>query len=94
MSLQPVGQMLLTKPESDTEKKTESGIVIPGVNNAQIGEATIVAVSKDLSSVYKAGEKVLYYEKRGVGIIHNNEPHQFINGGDGLQQGDVIAIIK
>lgn len=92
--LDPVGQKLLVLPISKEETKLDSGVLVANVNNAQLGEGEIIAVSKPLSTMYKVGEKVLYYEKRGVGVIHNNKPHQLIDGGDGLMQGDVVAIVS
>jgi hypothetical protein len=52
-----------------------------------------VQVSQYLDDVYQIGENVLYYEKRAIGVIHENKPHFLIDGGDGLAQGDVLAII-
>ena len=93
-NLQPVGQMLLVLPIVKEETKLDSGVLVANVNNAMLGEAEIIAVSDDLKKVYKVGERVLYYEKRGVGVIVGGKPHQLINGGDGLIQGDVVAIVK
>jgi co-chaperonin GroES (HSP10) len=92
--LRTVGQKLLVLPIIKEETTLESGVMISNINNAQLGEAEVINVAKDLQHIYKVGEKVLYYEKRGVGVIHNNKPHQLIDGGDGLLQGDVLAIIE
>ncbi len=89
----PVGQKLLIKPAIE-EEKFESGILIPMVNNADLARGEIVQVSEYLSNTYFVGEKVLYYEKRAIGVIHDGSPHYLIDGGDGLAQGDVLAIIE
>jgi co-chaperonin GroES (HSP10) len=86
--------MVLVVPIVKEETKLDSGVLVANVNNAQIAEAEIVAVSLELAHIYAVGDKVLYYEKRGVGVIHDNKPHQLINGGDGLIQGDILCIIK
>jgi co-chaperonin GroES (HSP10) len=91
--LRTVGQKLLVLPFMEEEQSTDGGVLISNVNNAQLGKAEVILVADNLKHVYSAGEKILYYEKRGVGVIHNNKPHQLIDGGDGLLQGDVLAII-
>ena len=89
----PVGQKLLIKPIVE-EESLVNGVVIAATNNADLAKGEIVQVSEYLSNTYFVGEKVLYYEKRAIGIIHDGSPHYLIDGGDGLAQGDVLAIIE
>jgi co-chaperonin GroES (HSP10) len=88
----PVGQKLLICPIVE-EEETVNGVVISVTNNADLAKGKIVQVSQYLDDVYQIGENVLYYEKRAIGVIHENKPHFLIDGGDGLAQGDVLAII-
>jgi co-chaperonin GroES (HSP10) len=90
--VRPVGQKLLISPIVEGEE-TVNGVLIPGVNNADLAKGKIVAVSPYLLHAYNEGENVLYYEKRAIGVIHDKKPHYLIDGGDGLAQGDVLAII-
>jgi co-chaperonin GroES (HSP10) len=91
--VRPVGQKLLIKPIVE-EESLESGVVISTTNNADLAKGEIVQVSDSLLLTYNEGEKVLYYEKRAIGVIHEGSPHFLIDGGDGLAQGDVLAIIE
>jgi len=90
--VRPVGQKLLVCPVVE-EETGANGVIIPVTNNADLAKGKIVQVSPHLADVYQAGENVLYYEKRAIGVIHDNKPHYLIDGGDGLAQGDVLAII-
>ncbi len=90
--ISPVGQKLLISPVIE-EETGENGVIIPVTNNADLAKGRIVQVSPYLQDIYKVGENVLYYEKRAIGVIHENKPHYLIDGGDGLAQGDVLAII-
>jgi co-chaperonin GroES (HSP10) len=90
--LRPVGQKLLIAPIV-SEETGENGVIIPVTNNADLAKGKIVQVSQYLAGIYEVGENVLYYEKRAIGVIHDNKPHYLIDGGDGLAQGDVLAII-
>lgn len=90
--VRPVGQKLLISPIVEDEI-TQNGVVIATTNNADLAKGKIVAVSTYLIHAYNEGETVLYYEKRAIGVIHDKKPHYLIDGGDGLAQGDVLAII-
>jgi co-chaperonin GroES (HSP10) len=90
--LRPVGQKLLIAPIV-AEETGENGVIIPVTNNADLAKGKIVQVSPYLIGIYEVGENVLYHEKRAIGWIHDNKPHYLIDGGDGLAQGDVLAII-
>lgn len=90
--VRPVGQKLLISPLVEDEI-TQNGVVIATTNNADLAKGKIVAVSPYLIHAYNEGENVLYYEKRAIGVIHDKKPHYLIDGGDGLSQGDVLAII-
>jgi co-chaperonin GroES (HSP10) len=92
--IKPVGQKLLVKPLAATEEKLDSGILLSAVNNAELEKATVLAVSDPLKGVYNVGETVLYYGKRALNIVRGSETLQLIDGGDGIAQGDVLAILK
>jgi co-chaperonin GroES (HSP10) len=94
MKIYPVGQKLLVEPLPAEEEKTDGGVIIAAVNNAEIGKAKILAVSPLLESVYQVGEIVLYFEKRALNVVNSNKSLQLIDGGEGLVQGDVLAILK
>lgn len=95
--IEPVGNKLLVKKIS-AEETLETGIVLPDVNNADMERGLVVAVSQELQNrvpnPYNVGEVVLYQGKRGIAIFHNKEAHVLVDGGNGLEQGDVWAIIK
>jgi co-chaperonin GroES (HSP10) len=91
--VRPVGQKLLICPIVG-EESMENGVLIPTTNNADTAVGKIVKVSPYLLHAYEEGEKVLYFEKRAIGVIHDKKPHYLIDGGDGLVQGDVLAIIE
>jgi co-chaperonin GroES (HSP10) len=90
----PVGYQLLIKPIVEEEYALPSGVIVSNVNKADLAVGKIVEVPDQLKDVYMFGEKVLYHEKRGIGILHNGEPHFFINGGGGVIEPDVLAVIK
>jgi co-chaperonin GroES (HSP10) len=90
--IRPVGQKLLISPIVEDEI-TLNGVLVPTTNNADLAKGKIVAVSPYLIHAYEVGENVLYYEKRAIGVIHDQKPHYLIDGGDGLAQGDVLAVI-
>lgn len=88
----PTGQMLLISPIARKDEEV-NGVILPSVGNADLAEGLVEQVSPYLKDIYKPANKVLYYAKRGVGIIVGGKPHFLINGGNGLEQGDVLAII-
>jgi co-chaperonin GroES (HSP10) len=92
--IKPVGQKLLVAPLPPTEETTDGGIVLSAVNNAELTKGTILAVSPPLEGIYKEGEVVLYFEKRALGVIQGDKVLHLIDGGDGLAQGDVLAILN
>lgn len=78
-NIQPVGSKILVKPIKRKEDKLDSGIIIPGTANAELSEAEVVAVSAELSKVYKVGDIVLFPSKAGVGFAVGNVPHLWLN---------------
>lgn len=91
--INPVGQKLLVEPLPATEEITDGGVILSAVNNADLGKAKILAVSPSLVNVYKEGETVLYFEKRAIGVLQGEKVLHLIDGGDGIAQGDVLAIL-
>jgi co-chaperonin GroES (HSP10) len=89
----PVGQKLLIEPIKAAEELSEGGVILSSVNNAELAKGRILAVSKQLEHAYKEGEVVLYYEKRALNIYQDEKILQLIDGGDGIMQGDVLAIL-
>jgi co-chaperonin GroES (HSP10) len=95
--IKPVGQKILVRNISN-EETLESGIVLPETNNADLTKGVIVDVSDELLAKnpcpYVVGEAVLYFEKRAIGVRANGEHLFIIDGGNGLEQGDVLAVLK
>lgn len=90
----PVGQKLLVEPLPPQEEVSEGGVIVSAVNNADLAKAKVVAVSPQLTGVYNEGETVLYYEKRALGVFQGEKLLHLVDGGDGVVQGDVVAILK
>jgi hypothetical protein len=84
--------MLLVAPVIRQEEEV-NGVILPTVG-ADLSEGKVMAVSPFLDSIYSVGDTVLYYAKRGVGCLVGGKPHILLNGGNGLEQGDILAIIN
>jgi co-chaperonin GroES (HSP10) len=93
-SIRPVGQKLLIEPIAAAEELSDGGVILSAVNNAELAKGKILAVSENLKHAYKEGEVVLFYEKRALNIYQNEKIVQLIDGGDGITQGDVLAILE
>jgi co-chaperonin GroES (HSP10) len=85
--------MILVVPVARQEEEV-NGVILPSVGNADLAEGKVLAVSPYLDVIYKVGDTVLYYAKRGVGCLVGGKPHILLNGGNGLEQGDILAIIN
>lgn len=88
--LVPQGTKILVLPLETENKVSDGGLEIV---NTELGEAKVVAVSKELGDVYKVGDTILYPKTTGVSQFYNHKPHLWIDG-KGAPQGDVWAIVK
>ncbi len=79
MTVQPVGFKILVKPLKREEETFDSGIILPGTANAELSKAEVVAVSNELSKVYKVGDIILFPSKSGVGFLIGKEAHLWLN---------------
>jgi co-chaperonin GroES (HSP10) len=79
MKIIPVGQKILVKPLEAKESKSSGGIIIPeSVAVADLREAVVVEVSKELSHKYTEGDIVLYPSKSGLGQGYNGTLHLWL----------------
>lgn len=79
MRILPVGTKLIVLPLPQKEEKLDSGIYVPGTANANLMEGEVVAVSSEISHLYKVGDVVLYPEKKGTGCVINGLPHLWLD---------------
>lgn len=79
MKIQPTGQKLIVRPiKSEEVTMEDSGIIIPGVAQADLSRGEVIAVSSEVKE-YKVGDVVLYPSKKGVGQIIDKTPHLWLS---------------
>lgn len=77
--IQPTGLKLIARPlPSEEVTLDDSGIIIPGVAQADLSKGEVIAVSKEVKE-YKVGDIILYPSKKGTGQILNKEPHIWLS---------------
>jgi chaperonin GroES len=94
--LRPLQDKIVVEVEPEQEKKTSSGLVIPGTAQEKPNEATVVAVGPGitLDNGYtlvpdlKPGDKVVYSKYQGTEIEHDGK--QYII----LAYRDIFAVVE
>ncbi len=79
MTVIPAGTKLLVKPLPKKEEKLDSSIIIPESANADLREGEVVAISNEISHLFKIGDIVLYPNRKGVGFVYNQIPHLWLD---------------
>jgi co-chaperonin GroES (HSP10) len=78
MRIIPDGRKLLVLPIAAKEDSL-NGIIIPaGVATADLSEAEVVEVSKDLSDKFKKGDIVMHPSKSGLGQLYQGKLHLWL----------------
>lgn len=75
----PVGRKILVLPLNHVEQKLPSGLIMPASAMADLTEAKIVSVSKEIEHLYKIGDMVLLPSKKGIGQMVNGVLHLWID---------------
>ncbi len=83
----PVGNKILILPLTKTEEKSAGGL---DLINSTLAEGEVAAVSPIWESVYKAGDVILYPEKKGVSHVFGGKPYLFLDADPNL--GEIYAI--
>lgn len=65
MNIKPQGTKLIVKPLEKKEEVQDSGIIIPGVANADLREGLVISVGEQLEGFIKKDDIVLYPDKKG-----------------------------
>lgn len=79
MNITPVGRKILVRPIPKKEEKLDSGIILPENAMADLREAEVVVVSKEIEHLYKPGDIILKPEKKGVGQMVNGEIYLWVD---------------
>lgn len=79
MNITPVGAKLLVRPLPKEDEVLDSGIIMPGVANANLMRGEVVAVSSQIKELYKIGDVVLYPEKKGTAQVINQVAHLWLD---------------
>jgi len=86
MKILPVGTKLIVLPLPREDEQLESGIFIPGTANANLMRGEVIAVSNEISNLYKKGDVILYPEKKGVGFIQDNKAYLWLDAETNLSE--------
>ena len=91
MKLQPTNAGILVLVDKDGDRKTPTGIVMPGKDETRpCLTGTVVTGgpgTADLPQPYRAGDRVLFHKHMGVDVDHDGKTHRI------LQAHEVIAVI-
>lgn len=91
-NITPVGYKVLVKPLPSKEEFI--GGIIASTVTSELAEGEVIAFADEYKNIYSVGDTVLYYKNRGVSIVYNGEPHEILDGFNGVAQGDIICIIN
>jgi co-chaperonin GroES (HSP10) len=69
----PEGDKIIVTPIQKKEEQVGS-IIIPGTTNIDVAYGEVKAIGNEIAHKYKAGDKVIYQAKAGVGDLINGEP--------------------
>lgn len=84
MEITPVGNKILVLPIDKKEEEYGEAnpegkrLVIPGTANAELQEAEVVNVSKDLQHLFEKGDVVLYPKNAGLQQLYKGVPHLWL----------------
>ena len=87
MTIIPLGERVLLKPEK-SEEKTAGGIFIPQAAQEKTQIATVVAIGDSEEIKVKVGDKVLHDKYAGTEIKDSGEDYLIVNA------QDILAVIK
>ncbi len=86
IKIKPQGKKLLVKYIEREEEVLESGIIIPGVANANLQEGEIVAVGVELDGLVSVGDIALYPEKSGVSQRIDGDNYLWLDAAENREQ--------
>lgn len=91
MKISPVGTKLLIIPIAKEDETLDSGIIMAASTNAELNTGKVVAVSSQISDLYKEGDVILYPSKKGVGIVLDGKPHLWLDAEPSL--GEIWGLV-
>jgi chaperonin GroES len=88
MTVKPLAERVLVKPEK-AESKTTSGIIIPDTAQEKTQLASVVAIGDDKEKIkVKVGDRIMYDKYAGTAIKIDGEDYLIVKA------DDIIAIVQ
>lgn len=94
VSVQPIGNRVLFKPELQADHITKGGILVPGsVKKEKEGQGGIVvAVGPDIEAKLAIGDRIIVTAYSGVRIKIEGQTHFLVNDTDILAVVGTVAV--
>ncbi|MEA2081726.1 MAG: co-chaperone GroES [Elusimicrobiota bacterium] len=80
--IQPVNGYVLLKVEEKKERKTASGIIVPGTVDEKKTGGTIAAIASDATKSLAVGDRVIFKEFSGTEIKLEGKEHLLMEADD------------
>jgi chaperonin GroES len=89
IKIQPLGERVLVRPDTEGESRTSGGLYIPETAKEKPQTGEVIAIGDDEEEIkVKVGQKILFPKYTGTEIKLDGVEHIIMDA------GDILAIVK